>query len=101
MAADYITITRTKQLGNSLVRAADLLRELRELVDKLNDAGQHCFTGADYSVLESQFGLTAGQGANILTLLGLVWTILNSNSDVTGANRLAQLDEFCSRVSGQ
>ena len=101
MAADYIAVNRAKQLGNSLVRAADLLRELRELVDKLNDAVGHSFAAADYGVMESNFGLAAGTGANAATLIGLVQTILNSGTDVTGANRLAQLDEFAARLAGQ
>lgn len=101
MAADYIVVNRSKQLGNSLVRSADLIRELRELVDKINDVGQHCFDATDYSVFEAQFGLAAGTGANTLTLLGLINTIFNTSTDVTGASRLAQLDEFCARLSGQ
>jgi hypothetical protein len=101
MAADYITVNRTKQLGNQLVRAADLTRELRELIDKLSDAKDHSFTGVDYAVMEANFGLTAGTGANVATLIGLVQTILNTNTDVTGANRLSQLDEFAARLAGQ
>jgi hypothetical protein len=101
MAADYIVVNRQKQLGNNLVRAAGLLRELRDLVDSINDIGQHCFTGADFSMFEAQFGLNAGTGSNTLTLLGLVNTILNTNTDVTGANRLSQLNEFVDRLNGQ
>lgn len=101
MAADYITVNRVKQLGNQLVRAAELARELRELVDKLSDAKDHSFAASDFSVLEANFGLSAGVGANTATLIGLIQAILNSNAEVTGANRLAQLDEFCARLAGQ
>jgi hypothetical protein len=96
-----VTKTNRPQLGSQLIRAANLTRELRDLVDALNDTGQHQFDGADYTVFEAQFGLTAGQGANALTLLGLINTILNTSGDVTGANRLAQLDEFVARLAGQ
>jgi hypothetical protein len=101
MAADFISVTKTSrpQLGNQLIRAANLTRELRDLIDALNDAGQHMFTGADYTVFEAQFGVTGG--ANVLTLLGLINNILNTNGEVTGANRLAQLDEFVARLAGQ
>ena len=103
MAADYLVVTKTNrpQMGNQLIRAANLVREIRDLVDALNDAGSHMFTGGDYTVLEAQFGLAAGQGANALNLLGLIDTIVNTNTDVTGANRLAQLDEFVARLPGQ
>jgi hypothetical protein len=103
MAADYIVVTKTNrpQLGSQLIRAANLTRELRDLIDALNDIGQHQFNGADYSVFETQFGLTAGQGANVLTLLGLVNTIMNTSGAVTDANRLSQLNEFVDRLAGQ
>lgn len=103
MAADYIEITRSNrpQMGNQLIRAANLLRELRDLVDAINDAGQHMFSGADYTKFESLFGVPTGQGANTLTLIGLINTILNTSTDVTGANRLSQLDEFVGRLAGQ
>jgi hypothetical protein len=52
-------------------------------------------------MFEAQFGLAAGQGANALSLLGLINTILNTSGEVTGANRLAQLDEFQARLAGQ
>src|SRR5687767_5372553 len=101
MAADFISVNRAKQLGNTLVRAADLTRELRELVDKLSDAVGHSFNGGDYSVMETNFGLVTGTGANTATLIGLVQTILNSNGTVTGADRLSQLDQWCARLAGQ
>ena len=101
MAADYIVVNRAKQLGNRLVRAAELVRETCDLVDSINDVGQHCFNGGDFSVFETQFGLVTGTGSNTLTLLGLVNTILNGTGEVTGANRRAQLDEFISRLAGQ
>ena len=103
MAADYIAVSKTNrpQLGANLIRAANLTRELRDLVDALNDIGQHQFAGSDYTVFETQFGLATGTGQNTLTLLGLVNTIFNTSTDVTGANRLAQLDEFAARLAGQ
>jgi hypothetical protein len=101
MAADFITVNRTKPLGAALIEAADLTRRLREMVDKLSDAVGHSFAANDYTVMETNFGLSTGTGANAATLIALVQTILNSGTDVTGANRLAQLDEFCARLAGQ
>ncbi len=101
MAADFIVVNRSKQMGNRLVALASKLLECREESGALVASGDHCFEGGDYSVLEAQFGLAAGTGANALNLLGLINTILNTAADVTGANRLAQLDEFQSRLAGQ
>jgi hypothetical protein len=101
MAADYIAVNRTKQLGNTLVAAADKVRELREMIDKLNDAGNHSFSGADYAVMETNFGLATGTGANTLTLIGLMHTIFNTNGTVAGQTRLDQIDEFAARLAGQ
>lgn len=101
MAADFINVNKTKQLGNSLVRAANLVNELRGLVSQLNNVEGHSFAASDYTVFEANFGLTAGTGANTATLLGLINTIFNTSTDVTGANRAAQLDEFVGRLSGQ
>lgn len=101
MAADFIPVNRAKQMGNSLVRAADLTRELRELIDKLSDCSSHQWDTNDYTVLEAQFGLAAGQGANVLSLIAIVNNIFNTSTDITGANRLSQLDEFCARIAGQ
>ena len=103
MAADYLVITKTNRpaLGSQLISAANRLKELRELIDGLNDIGSHQFTGGDYTMFEAQFGIAAGQGANALTLLGLINTIFNTTTDVTGANRISQFDEFISRLAGQ
>ena len=83
------------------MQTADLLRQLRELIDRINDATQHSFTGSDYSVMETNFGLVTGTGNNTATLIGLMATIFNSNTDVVGATRLSQIDEYCARLSGQ
>lgn len=101
MAADFIAVTKTNrpQMGNQLIRLANMLREVRDLCDALNDAGGHMFNGGDYSVFQTQFGVS--DGANVLTLLGLINNILNTNTEVIGANRLSQLDEFVGRLAGQ
>jgi len=101
MAADFISVNRGKQLGNSLVRSADLLRELRELIDKISDASSHSFEAGNFSMMEANFGLAAGQGANVTTMIALIKDILNTNTDVSGADRLSRLDEYVGRLAGQ
>lgn len=103
MADDYIRVTPTNrpQMGNQTIRLANLVREVRDLTDAINDAASHMHDGVTYTTVESNFGLSAGTGANFVTLLGLIQTIFNTNTDVTGANRQSQLDEFVSRLAGQ
>src|SRR5688572_8339655 len=100
MANDFVKITSTNrpQMGNQTIRLANLLREVRDLTDAINDAASHMHDGATYTTVEANFGLTGG-GANFVTLLGLINNILNTSTDVTGANRLAQLDEFVARLA--
>lgn len=103
MAADFFVISSVNrpQLGTQAIRAANIMRDLRDLIDSLNDGGSHMFNGGDYTMLEAQFGLAAGQGANFLALLGLIHNILNTNTTVAGVDRLSQIDEFVARLAGQ
>lgn len=103
MAIDYISVTKTNrpQLGTQLIRSANLMRELRDLIDAINDAAGHMHDGSNYATFEANFGLSGGTGANTITLMGLIQTILNTNGTVAGADRLSQLDEFVSRLAGQ
>lgn len=101
MAADYVQVNRTRALGDALVQLAEHLRQARVLSSFLNATGQHCFNGTDYTSMEQLFGLNAGTGANCLTLIGNLDTVLNSSTTVDGTTRQAQLLEFVSRVAGQ
>ena len=100
-ANDYLVVDRSKQAGNQLVSAAENIREIREKIDKLNDAVSRMHDGSDYTTVEAQFGLASGKGANFVTLLALIHTIFNSNGAVAGADRLSQIDEFVARLSAQ
>lgn len=101
MAADYINVDRTKQLGNTLVMAADRTRELREMIDKLKDATNHSNDGSDYSLMETNFGIATGMGANCATLINILDNVLNGSGDLAGATRLGQIEEFVARLAGQ
>lgn len=91
MAADFISVDRTKQLGNSAVRLAGLIQESQNLCDDLKANADHQWDTGDYTLLESKFGLAAGAGANFLTLLGNVQTALGA----------AALAEYVARVANQ
>lgn len=103
MAADYLNIKTPNrpQLGTQLISLANQLLTVQQLCAALAGVQGHQFNGADYSVFEAQFGLPVGTGANVATLLGNLNTILNTNTDVTGANRATQLQEFINRLAGQ
>ena len=102
MPNDFITIAKTNRTshGANAIRLANLLREVRDLCDAESDAVGRMHDGVTYTTVEANFSL-AGGGANFATLVGLLNEILNTNTEVTGANRLARLDEFVSRLAGQ
>lgn len=91
MAADLIVIDRTRQRGNASVRLAGLIQEAQNLCDDLKANADHAWDTGDYTLLEAQFGLATGAGANFLALLGNVQTAL-------GASALA---EYVARVANQ
>lgn len=101
MAIDFIQVNTAKQLGLLAVQTANLIYQVQANLTKLSGAIGHSNDGTTYTTEEAVFGLNSGAGANFATLVGLVNTIFNTNTDVTGANRLSQLNEFCARLAGQ
>lgn len=103
MAIDYQVITKSNrpQLGSQAVGLANQLRDLRDKADALNDAASHMHDGANFAMVEAQFGLAPGAGGNFVTMLQQMQDILNSNATIAGATRLANLDEFVARLAGQ
>lgn len=104
MAMDFDIITKANrnQMGSAVIRLANMMREACDLCDALNDAAGHMWTGSTYTTLIAQFSLDASvDPANFLTLLGNLNEILNTNTDVTGANRAARIQEFIARIAGQ
>lgn len=101
MAADRIVINKGKQPGNRLVYLANCLLEVRNGVRDLAAIAAHGVNGGAATVMETDFGLAAGAGPNLTTLLGLMDTLLNTNATVAGQTRLDQLNEFVFRIAGQ
>jgi hypothetical protein len=103
MANDYLKITQTNrpQPGNQAISLANQLRDVRDKADALNDMAGRMHDGVTFTTVEANFGLPAGTGGNFVTLLQQLQDILNGTTEVTGANRLARLDEFVSRLAGQ
>lgn len=103
IAADYFVIAKPNrtQLATQAIRAANLTLELCQLVEGLNGIASRQWDTGNHVKLETQFSLETGQGANWLSLLGLMNNILNGTGDVTGATRRAQIQEFIDRQAGQ
>src|SRR5262245_53858487 len=101
MAADAIVVNRGKPHGNSTVEIANTLATLRAKIDGEYGAASHMFADADYTVMESEFGLQPGTGQSFLVLLRQLTQIMTGTGDVSGADRLARLDEFSARLGGQ
>lgn len=104
MAIDYQAITKTNrpQMGVQVIDLANKLRDLRDKTDALNDAASHMHDGVTFTLVETQFGLTSGQGGNFVTMLQQLQNILNTNDNtITGQQRFDRLDEFVARLAGQ
>jgi len=98
----YIPINRNKQLGNKTVRLAGMIRECQELADELLSIADRQNDGTDYSTMEANFGLQAGDGSELRSQLSRMKNIFTeTNAELTAQQRVNQIDEFASRVGGQ
>ena len=91
MAVDFNVIDRSKQQGNKAVRLAELIQESENLAGDLEANAQRMWDTGNHTLLEAQFGLATGKGANFLTLLGLVKAALGH----------ADLNEYVARHANQ
>lgn len=101
MAADFLVINTAKSLGAKAVLAANILRQYRELIAMLVADANHMNDGSDFSLVESQFGLAAGKGANFVTLLNIQDAIVNGTTGAGQATQQGQILEFVARLAGQ
>lgn len=69
MAATFVPIDTTKRLGSNLRRAVDVLRDALDQLNKVKNIMDTQVDGTDYSVVEAQFGLPAGNGAAVYSLV--------------------------------
>src|SRR5262245_1255851 len=101
MAADAIVVNRGKPHGNRIVEIANTLVDLRAKIDGEYGSASHMFQDADFTVMETEFGLQPGTGQSFLVLIGQLTQIMTGTGDVSGADRQARLDEFSARLGGQ
>jgi hypothetical protein len=80
MATTFVPISTSTRLGASLRRAVDTLESAKQQLENLKAVMETQISGSDYTLVESQFGLQAGQGQTAYNLVaGVV-------SDLHGAN---------------
>jgi len=104
MANDYMPITKNgrSSLGTAAIAAANQFKDLCDRIAGLTEIASHQWDTGDYTVLEAQFSMqNAGQGDDLLGLLTQMNDILNTSTEVTGANRLLQIKQFIGRIAGQ
>lgn len=70
MAASFIPVDNSKQLGHELLQVASMARDLGERVAAIKAVMDAMANGADNSIIEAQFGLPAGKGSDVAYLMG-------------------------------
>jgi hypothetical protein len=93
MATTFISIDTTKRLGGQARGAVDQLQAAKQALAKLKAIMDTQIdlapSPADYSLVESQFGLQAGKGQTFYNLVAGV------NSDVGASSNVTQLLNWC------
>lgn len=84
-----------------MVRTAELLNEVRDNIAHLVAAANHSNDNSDFSMMETNFGLASGMGANVVTLINIMNDTFNTATEKDGATRLGQINEFAARIAGQ
>ena len=69
MATTYIPVNTGQRLGADLRRVVDLLRDVRDRLERLKNIMDTQVDGVDYTLIASQFGLPAGDGQLVYNLL--------------------------------
>lgn len=68
MAVDYIDVSSDTRHGAALRQAVNYLQEALERLRVCQTTYDEMVDGADYSEIETQLGLTAGQGVLVYNL---------------------------------
>lgn len=69
MPTTFIPINISTRLGADLRRAVDQLRDVRDRLERLKNVLDTQVDGANYTLVESQFGLQAGEGQLVYNLV--------------------------------
>lgn len=83
-ANDAILVSTTnRSLAQQVVSAANQLRAVKGNINDLASIFAHLTDGVTFATLESQLGLSAGQGTTLYTLVNTLQTQINGSSAVT------------------
>lgn len=80
MAVTYISTNTSKRLGADLRQAVHALKEVRSDLRELKAVMETMIDAADYSLLETEFGLSTGLGDDTYNLVS------GALADMEGAN---------------
>jgi hypothetical protein len=77
MPVTFIDVNTSTRHGAKLRRFVEVLREAREQSDEIMAIAATQIDGVNHALFEQQFGLQAGVGAGVATMLTNVSTALN------------------------
>jgi hypothetical protein len=89
MATTYIPINTGQRLGLQLRNAVDQLQSAKQALAKLKAIMDTQVNGADYSMVESQFGLQTGQGQTCYNL------VAGTTTELDGGTNTSELLAWC------
>jgi hypothetical protein len=89
VATTFIPINTGQRLGQQLRNAVDQLQAAKQALAKLKAIMDTQVNGGDYSMVEAQFGLQAGQGQTLYNL------VAGGNTDLGGSVNLTELLSWC------
>ena len=91
MAAPYINAGTQTGLHNQLVNVQQQLRNALNDLKSLHDRMQQMIDGSDYTMLETLFGYSAGQGYSVFYQIDSVNTALTTDASQSAvATKISQ-----------
>jgi len=93
MPNDFIKISRTDTnaiFSGDVLTAVRLTQELRTLLQKLIERGNHQFSTGDFAEFEGNHGVPAGQGQTLFDMLNGTQQVLNGDAQNSQAIALCE-----------
>lgn len=83
MANNFIGINLGTRLGSSLMSGSQNLNWSIDVLTSLKAAMDNMVAGADYSIVEAQFGIPAGKGQILYNLVAGAVADMNASANIT------------------